>query len=258
MNKYRKKPNLRTETVGDGLAVLDVGANKPYVLNATSAVIFQHCDGETTTEQLTELLRRKFNITSRQAADLVWLSLAELDEHDLLEAGFTPTQAPRRVLSRREAMSAFSVAGISMALLPFIVPMNALAETSTTTEAWTTTTTTAAGFTFTGWFPPVENPLVVNRVQAGRSIPMRFSLGGDQGLGIIESGYPVSQQITGVDALTVNEVAETTSGSGLHYDAGSDRYNYVWKTNKAWTGTSRIFRLRLTDGTERFALFNFT
>lgn len=266
MNTYRKKPNLRMETVGDGLAVLDVGQQKPYVLNATSALVFRHCDGETTPEQLAELLRQKFNVTASQAKDLVWLSLAELDEHDLLEAGFVPTQAPQKLLSRREAMSAFSMAGVSIALLPFIAPMTAHADepttteawtTTTTTEAWTTTTTTAATFSFTGWFPPVENPFVVNSVKAGQAIPMKFSLNGNQGLGIIESGYPVSQQITGVDWVPVNEIEGTSSGSGLSYDAASDQYTYVWKTNKAWAGTWRRFTLRLTDGTDHIALFKF-
>lgn len=284
MSKYRKKPNLRTETVGDGLAVLDVGRNKPYVLNATSALVFQHCDGETTLEQLVELVRKKLNVTSSQARPLVWLSLAELDQHDLLEAGFTPTQAPQRMYTRREAMGALSTAGVSLALLPFIVPMSARADVSTTTEAWTTTTTTEewtttttteewtttttteewttttttqSTFQFTGWFPPVDNPFVVNSVKAGQSIPMKFSLNGDQGLGIIASGYPVSQQITGVDWVPVNEIEGTVSGSGLSYNAASDQYTYVWKTNAAWAGTWRRFTLRLVDGTERFALFKF-
>ena len=262
MIKYRKKPNLRTETVGGGLAVLDTGRNKPYILNATSALVFRHCDGETTPEQLAELLHVRLNVSSSQARELVWMSLAELDKHDLLEAGFVPTQAPQRLRSRREAMNLFSAAGMSIALLPFILPMNARADvatstawtTTTSTEQWTTTTSTEyTGFTFSGWFPPVENPLVVNRVTAGRSVPMRFSLEGNRGLDVIENGYPVSQPITGVDAMPTNEVAETTNGAGLSYHAGSDRYTFLWKTNKAWAGTSRMFRLRLTDGTERFA-----
>jgi uncharacterized protein (TIGR03382 family) len=157
---YRKKPNLRTESVGDSLAVFDVHHQKPYVLNATSALVFQHCDGETTLEQLVQIVRQQLRVPSSQARQLVWLSLAELDKHELIEAGFVPTHPPQRIVSRRDAMSLLSAAGLSMALLPFIIPVTAQATepvwtttttteeeewtTTTTTEAWTTTTTTAA------------------------------------------------------------------------------------------------------------------
>jgi hypothetical protein len=49
----------------------------------------------------------------------------------------------------------------------------------------------------------------------------------------------------------------TAGGSSLSYDAVSDRYNYVWKTNKAWKGTCRILLVKLNDGTDHFAKFRF-
>ena len=47
---------VSTEAVGDGLSVFDHEQKQSYVLNATSALVFQHCDGQTTPQQLTELL----------------------------------------------------------------------------------------------------------------------------------------------------------------------------------------------------------
>jgi hypothetical protein len=39
-------------------------------------------------------------------------------------------------------------------------------------------------YDFDGFFNPVDNPDVLNRVKAGSAIPVKFSLGGDQGLDI--------------------------------------------------------------------------
>src|SRR5262249_27649030 len=65
----------------------------------------------------------------------------------------------------------------------------------------------------------------------------------------------VSRQVTCDTSAPVDQVEETTtSPSGLHYDAASGQYIYVWKSDKAWVGTCRQFTLRLTDGTDHIAL----
>jgi hypothetical protein len=53
------------------------------------------------------------------------------------------------------------------------------------------------------------------------------------------------------------EQVVTTSSSGLTYDATTDTYTYVWKTDKAWAGQCRELILRLDDGTEHRAHFQF-
>ena len=50
-------------------------------------------------------------------------------------------------------------------------------------------------FNFSGFFQPVDNLPTVNQVKAGSSIPIKFSLGGNQGLNIMAAGYPASQPI---------------------------------------------------------------
>src|SRR5262249_30184519 len=104
----------------------------------------------------------------------------------------------------------------------------------------------------------VDNAPVLNQVKAGSGIPVKFSLGGNQGLNIIASGYPVSQQITCDTSAPIDVVEETTTANqGLTYDAASGHYIYVWKTQKSWAGSCRQFTLRLTDGTDHIALFKF-
>ncbi|MGW0073339.1 PxKF domain-containing protein, partial [Streptosporangium sandarakinum] len=37
---------------------------------------------------------------------------------------------------------------------------------------------------------------------------------------------------------------------------GDGRYNYVWKTDKRWSGTCRTFELKLDDGSSHFTTIN--
>jgi hypothetical protein len=114
-------------------------------------------------------------------------------------------------------------------------------------------------FDFGGFFPPVDNPPGVNVVNSGRAIPVKFSLSGDKGLNIFAAGFPVSQQIACDDGAPASEIEQTvTAGeSSLSYDAESDTYTYVWKTEDSWAGTCRQLILRLSDGSERVAYFKF-
>lgn len=78
------RTGLASVAAGDGMGVFDPQLKRTHVLNATSALVFQHCDGQTTPAQLTELLRRKFNVPHNQAEQLLWLALDELEKANLL------------------------------------------------------------------------------------------------------------------------------------------------------------------------------
>ncbi len=113
-------------------------------------------------------------------------------------------------------------------------------------------------FNFVGFFQPVDNLPTVNSVNAGQSIPVKFSLTGYQGMNIFAAGFPTSQSITCSSGIpdAIEETA-TAGASGLSYDAATDRYTYVWKTEKAWKNTCRKLVVKFTDGTTREALFQF-
>ncbi len=113
---------------------------------------------------------------------------------------------------------------------------------------------------FTGFFSPVDNLPTFNVVNSGRAIPIKFSLGGNQGLGIFAPGYPASVPITCDTAVSTGamEPTSTAGASGLQYSPGADKYTYVWKTEKSWSNSCRQFVLKLTDGTTYRANFNFT
>lgn len=114
-------------------------------------------------------------------------------------------------------------------------------------------------YNFTGFFQPVENLPTVNRVNAGQAIPIKFSLSGDKGLNIFAVGFPISRQIacdSGAPSSTVEETASAGSSS-LTYNAASDQYSYIWKTDKAWKGTCRLLTVQFIDGSEYSAQFRF-
>jgi hypothetical protein len=112
-------------------------------------------------------------------------------------------------------------------------------------------------YDFSGFFAPVDNLPTVNAIKAGRAVPVSFSLGGDHGLNIFAAGSPSSQRITCDSNAPLSDVELTTTagGSALTYDAATDSYTYVWKTDKAWAGTCRQLVVQLVDGSFHLASF---
>jgi hypothetical protein len=114
-------------------------------------------------------------------------------------------------------------------------------------------------FAFAGFSAPVGNPPTLNTPKAGAAAPVKFGLGGDKGLAIIATGYPQSQPIACDSREPVGSVegTATAGSSSLAYDAATGQYSYVWKTQKSWAGSCRVFTLTLVDGTVHEAYFNF-
>lgn len=114
-------------------------------------------------------------------------------------------------------------------------------------------------YNFTGFFSPIDNPPLVNEMKAGAAAPVKFSLGGNQGLNIFAAGSPSSVQVNcnTNDPISEVEETETAGNSSLSYDASSDRYKYTWKTESSWKNTCRQLTVTLRDGTVHVAKFKF-
>lgn len=114
-------------------------------------------------------------------------------------------------------------------------------------------------YNFTGFFAPVDNLPVFNEMKAGQAVSVKFSLSGNKGLNIFAANSPSSIQINCDNGATIDPVEETVNAgqSSLAYDATSDRYNYVWKTEGSWKNTCRQLNVILNDGTTHSALFKF-
>jgi hypothetical protein len=116
--------------------------------------------------------------------------------------------------------------------------------------------TGAVTYDFTGFFAPVDNEKL-NVAKAGSAIPVKFSLGGDQGLDIFAAGYPKAVAAACEPGEVPDAIeAYAAAASGLQYDPVTDMYTYVWKTQKAWKGCYE-FQMKLADGSEHVAQFKF-
>lgn len=119
--------------------------------------------------------------------------------------------------------------------------------------------TVTVAYNFAGFFQPVDNLPALNVVQAGRAIPVKFSLSGYKGLEIFAAGSPESGPIVCNSSDPAVDLTETVNagGSSLSYDPATDRYNYVWKTDASWAGTCRQLVVTLNDGSTHRANFKF-
>lgn len=113
------------------------------------------------------------------------------------------------------------------------------------------------GYNFKGFLFPVSNPPTLNYVLAGIYVPLRFTLGGNQGLGILAAGSPVSVPIACPGKPAPPATPNLESPSGLVYDPLTGVYIYIWKTNKTWVHTCRQITIQLKDGTTHSANFDF-
>jgi uncharacterized repeat protein (TIGR01451 family) len=112
-------------------------------------------------------------------------------------------------------------------------------------------------YNFTGFFSPVANYPTLNAVNAGRAIPVKFSLSGNKGLNIFTANNPYSTSLNcGTNDPGV-DVTETLNAGGSSLSYGPDTYNYVWKTESSWAGTCRQLVLTLNDGSVHVANFKF-
>jgi hypothetical protein len=115
-------------------------------------------------------------------------------------------------------------------------------------------------YDFEAFLWPVRNRPRVNTWVAGRSVPIRFELGGNQGLDVIEDGWPQVAAV-GCDFTAEPEAGEPARHPRwfreLVYRKSRKRYAMVWQTERRWAGSCRQFMLKLKDGTVRRADFKF-
>jgi Tol biopolymer transport system component len=108
-------------------------------------------------------------------------------------------------------------------------------------------------FPFSGFASPISSSGPTD-MKAGEPVPLKFSLGGAYGLGVIAS---IDQQLT--DCTTGTPLAGSTSGSGtLAYNASLNRYTESWATEKSWAGSCRSVTVTLSDGTAHTAAVRLT
>jgi hypothetical protein len=112
---------------------------------------------------------------------------------------------------------------------------------------------------FHGFLEPVKNPDTFNRVDAGQTVSLKFSVEGLQGTTVLTSGSPSSTPIS-CKAVRSEHVVNGSArgGLGLQLDGAKHHYKYNWKTDVSWAGSCRKLVMTLVDGSSHEALFRFS
>ncbi len=106
---------------------------------------------------------------------------------------------------------------------------------------------------FGGFHSPVEDAPVVNKVNAGSTVPVKFTLAGGGDAPLVDS--------QAVDCNTLVPTGEAPSpldspgASGMKRKG--DDYHVNWKTDGAWEGTCRRLTIRIPAATDAVAYFEF-
>ncbi len=115
-----------TELMGEVL-VYDLERHRAHCLNPAAAVVFKHCDGTRSVEELAALLGRELG--GPADPDCVWLALDHLGRARLLRQRVSrPKEAGR--LSRRELARRLGIAVLLPAVTSLVAPTSAEAAAS--------------------------------------------------------------------------------------------------------------------------------
>ena len=132
---------LVVEELPDETLVYDLQRHKAHCLNRTSSLVWQHCDGRTTTAQVARLLEEKLGLPRDE--QIVGLALDQLRRAKLLADG-THDPGGGVSTSRRELVRKLAVVGGLTMLLPVITslrsPLAAMAASTVTSTVCKTCT----------------------------------------------------------------------------------------------------------------------
>ena len=109
-------------------------------------------------------------------------------------------------------------------------------------------------YAFSGFDPPVSAGSSIGAARAGDSVPLKFSLSGNQGLGVVTQTTWQPSSCTDWSALGLPTAAQAR----LSYGSSTDRYVDLVATDSSWKGSCRTVDVWLTDGTRHSVHVHFT
>ena len=110
---------LALEKLDDELLVYDLERHRSHCLSRTAALVWGHCDGQTTPAEIAGKLQQELAVPA--AEDLVWLALDRLEKAHLLAQPLARPAAAAGV-SRRQVLSKLRMVG-GIALLPVVTSL---------------------------------------------------------------------------------------------------------------------------------------
>lgn len=126
--------HLLVETIGEDVVVYDQISHSAHSLNQSAALVWRHCDGRTSIEEMATTISKAFGFPAD--AEIVWMALDRLERAKLLcTTPSRPGATPR--LTRRQVVQRIGVAGAFALLLPALatmaVPTPAMAQSGVVT-----------------------------------------------------------------------------------------------------------------------------
>lgn len=113
-----RREQLVIQELPDEVLVYDLERHKAHCLNETSALVWKHCDGQTTLPEMTRLLEKR--LATPIDDDVVLLALNQLRRFHLLEEGSTAIATMK--VSRRDLVRKYLPAAL---VLPVILSIAA-------------------------------------------------------------------------------------------------------------------------------------
>lgn len=123
-----RRDDLVVQELQDEVLIYDLKRHKAVCLNKTAALVWNHCDGQTTVTKMAGLLQQEAGSPVHE--DVVWYALDKLGRADLLEERLMPPDGVS--LSRRRMVRKLGLG--AMLAIPAVISLVAptVAQTITT------------------------------------------------------------------------------------------------------------------------------
>ena len=113
---------LVVQETNDEILVYDLKIDKAHHLNETTAMIWKHCDGKTSSETVRNALSEK--LKTKIEDDFIWVALKQLDDANLLEEGLDNENYQK--LSRRKVLQKYALPTLAIpVVMSLVTPVSA-------------------------------------------------------------------------------------------------------------------------------------
>lgn len=119
MTPQARQDRLVVQDLGDEVVIYDEQRDHVHRLNRSAALVWRHCDGQTTISDLAGILQDA--LAAPVTEDMVWLALDRLEKEHLLQGRLVrPTDAEQGQLTRRQVLRKAALVGGATLLIPVV------------------------------------------------------------------------------------------------------------------------------------------
>ena len=122
-----RNDELVVQDLPDEVLVYDLKNHKAHCLNKTAAFIWNHCDGQTTADEIAKMMQKEWQTPVTE--DAVWFALNKLSKAELLQQRIGLPEA-KAGMSRRSAMRRLGLGALLIPVVMTIVSPTAMAGAS--------------------------------------------------------------------------------------------------------------------------------